>query len=55
MIPFSLVAAVVFAGAFILAGWTIITMFAAYRDKIVAALNFHPIPREYRAGERLQP
>jgi hypothetical protein len=46
MIPFSPVAAVVFAGAFILAGWTIITTLAAYRDKIAAALLFEPIPQD---------
>lgn len=42
----SQIAALVFASTFLLAGWTIATMFAAYRDKMVAALLFEPIPRD---------
>lgn len=46
MSAFSQVAAVIFAGSFALAGWTIVSTFAAYRHKMAAALLFQPIPRE---------
>ncbi|GFZ83598.1 MULTISPECIES: hypothetical protein [Sphingobium] len=43
---FALVAALVFIGSFLLAAGTIIGMFLAYHDKMVAALTFEPIPQE---------
>ena len=43
---FTLVAATLFSGAFLLAMGTIVWMFAGYRDKMVAALLFEPIPQE---------
>jgi len=43
---FALIAALVFIGSFLLAAGTIIGMFLAYRDKMVAALTFEPIPQE---------
>ena len=43
---FTLVAAVVFFASVLLAAATIIGMFALYRDKMVAALLFEPIPQE---------
>jgi hypothetical protein len=42
----SLVAALVFFAAFLLAIGTMAGMFALYRDKIVAALLFEPLPQE---------
>lgn len=44
MSAFSQIAAVIFACSFLLAGWTILSMFAAYRHKMAAALLFEPIP-----------
>jgi hypothetical protein len=41
---FTLVAATLFSGAFLLAMGTIVWMFAHYHDKMVAALQFEPIP-----------
>ncbi|CAD7335254.1 hypothetical protein [Sphingobium sp. S6] len=46
MSAFSQIAAVIFVSAFLLAGWTIGSMFAAYRHKIAAALLFEPMPRD---------
>lgn len=46
MSAFSQIAAVIFLAAFALAGWTIVSMLAAYRHKMVAALLFEPIPQE---------
>lgn len=43
---FTLIAAIIFMGSFLLAAGTIIGMFLAYHDKMVAALTFAPIPRE---------
>lgn len=43
---FALIAALVFIGSFLLAAGTIISMLALYRDKMVAALLFEPIPQE---------
>lgn len=43
---FTLVAATVFFAAFLLAASTIVGMFALYRDKMIAALLFEPIPQE---------
>lgn len=43
---FTIVAATVFFAAFLLAAATIVAMFAMYRDKMVAALLFEPIPQE---------
>lgn len=43
---FTIVAASVFFAAFLLAAGTVIGMFALYRDKMVAALLFEPIPQE---------
>lgn len=43
---FALIAALVFTGSFLLAASTIISMFLAYHDKMVAALTFEPIPQE---------
>lgn len=43
---FALVAACVFIGSFLLAAGTIVGMFLAYHDKMVAALTFEPIPQE---------
>jgi hypothetical protein len=43
---FTIVAATVFFAAFLLAAGTIVAMFALYRDKMVAALLFEPIPQE---------
>jgi hypothetical protein len=43
---FTLVAATLFSGAFLFAIGTMFWMFAAYRDKMVAALLFEPIPQE---------
>jgi hypothetical protein len=42
---FALVAATLFSGAFLLAIGTIAWMFALYHDKMVAALQFEPIPQ----------
>ena len=42
---FTLVAATLFSAAFLLAAGTIAWMFAAYHDKMVAALLFQPIPQ----------
>lgn len=42
---FTLVAATLFSGAFLLAIGTIVWMFALYHDKMVAALQFEPIPQ----------
>ena len=44
-IMFTLVAATLFSAAFLLAAGTIAWMFAAYHDKMVAALLFQPIPQ----------
>ena len=41
---FTLVAATLFSGAFLFAMGTIVWMFAHYHDKMVAALQFEPIP-----------
>lgn len=43
---FTLVAATVFFAAFLLAASTIVGMLALYRDKMVAALLFEPIPQQ---------
>jgi len=43
---FTVIAATVFLAAFLLAAGTIVGMFALYRDKMVAALLFEPIPQE---------
>ncbi|WP_022681268.1 hypothetical protein [Sphingobium bisphenolivorans] len=43
---FTVIAGIVFVGAFLLAVGTIIGMFALYRDKMIAALLFEPIPQE---------
>ncbi|SCW67460.1 hypothetical protein SAMN02927924_02028 [Sphingobium faniae] len=43
---FTLIAAIIFCASFLLAIATIIGMFALYRDKMVAALLFEPIPQE---------
>ncbi|NIJ16100.1 hypothetical protein FHS54_001066 [Sphingobium vermicomposti] len=45
-IMFTVIAATVFLAAFLLAAGTIVSMFALYRDKMVAALLFEPIPQE---------
>lgn len=42
----SLVAALVFFAAFLLAVGTMAGMFALYRDKMMAALLFEPLPKE---------
>jgi len=42
---FTLVAATLFSAAFLLAMGTIVWMFAHYHDKMVAALQFEPIPQ----------
>ncbi|RYM07395.1 hypothetical protein EWH12_19245 [Sphingobium cupriresistens] len=41
---FTLIAATLFSAAFLLAMGTIMWMFAHYHDKMVAALQFEPIP-----------
>ncbi len=41
---FAIVAGLVFSIAFILALGTMVVMFALYRDKMIAALLFEPIP-----------
>lgn len=43
---FAMIAATIFFAAFLLATATILGMFALYRDKMIAALLFEPIPRE---------
>ena len=43
---FTFIAATLFSAAFLLAAGTIVWMFALYRDKMVAALLFEPIPQE---------
>lgn len=43
---FTVVAAIIFFAAFLLAATTISTMFALYREKMIAALLFGPIPQE---------
>jgi hypothetical protein len=43
---FALVAAALFSAAFLLAIGTIAWMFALYHDKMVAALQFQPIPQQ---------
>lgn len=45
---FTLIAAIVFFTAFLLAATTITMMLALYRDKMIAALLFEPIPQETR-------
>lgn len=45
-IMFTVVAACVFFSAFLLAAGTIGGMFALYRDKMMAALLFEPMPQE---------
>ncbi len=45
ILMFALVAATLFSGAFLLAIGTIAWMFALYHDKMVAALQFEPIPQ----------
>lgn len=52
MSAFSQIAAAVFSAAFLLAGWTIVSMFAAYRHKMTAALLFEPIPRDQQDNIR---
>lgn len=42
---FTLVAAILFSAAFLLAIGTIAWMFALYHDKMIAALQFEPIPQ----------
>ncbi|MBH1993162.1 MAG: hypothetical protein I8H86_09750 [Sphingomonadaceae bacterium] len=42
---FAMIAATLFSAAFLLAVSTIVWMFALYRDKMVAALLFEPIPQ----------
>ena len=42
---FTIVAATLFSAAFLLAVGTIVGMVALYRDKMVAALLFEPIPQ----------
>lgn len=42
---FTIVAATLFSAAFLLAIGTMAWMFLAYRDKMVAALLFEPIPQ----------
>ncbi|MEJ7925570.1 hypothetical protein WG908_02225 [Sphingobium sp. AN641] len=42
---FAIVAGLVFSAAFILAAFVIVMMLAAYRDKMIAALLFEPIPQ----------
>ncbi|MEC3911794.1 hypothetical protein U5A82_15350 [Sphingobium sp. CR2-8] len=42
---FTLVAATLFSAAFLLSMGTIVWMFAHYHDKMVAALQFEPIPQ----------
>lgn len=42
---FTLVAATLFSAAFLLSIGTIVWMFAHYHDKMVAALQFEPIPQ----------
>jgi hypothetical protein len=42
---FTLVAATLFSAAFLLSVGTIVWMFAHYHDKMVAALQFEPIPQ----------
>jgi hypothetical protein len=46
MTPFAQIAGLIFAAAFLLAYWTIATMFAAYWPKIIAALECQPIPQD---------
>ncbi|EQB09299.1 hypothetical protein L288_06020 [Sphingobium quisquiliarum P25] len=43
---FTIIAATIFLAAFLLAAGTIVGMFALYRDKMIAALLFEPIPQE---------
>lgn len=45
---FTIVAAIIFFGATLLAIGTMLWMFATYHDKMVAALLFQPIPQEPR-------
>lgn len=42
----ALIAAILFAAAFALSIGTIAVMLVRYRDKMMAALLFEPIPRE---------
>lgn len=42
---FTIVAATVFFGAFLLAAGVIVGMFALYHEKMAAALLFEPIPQ----------
>lgn len=42
---FTIIAATLFSAAFLLAMGTIVWMFAHYHDKMVAALQFEPIPQ----------
>ena len=42
---FTIIAATLFSAAFLLAMGTIIWMFVLYHDKMVAALQFEPIPQ----------
>lgn len=43
---FTIVAATVFFGAFLLAAGVIVGMFALYHEKMAAALLFEPIPQQ---------
>ena len=43
---FTMIAATIFFAAFLLAGATIVGMFVLYRDKMIAALLFEPIPQQ---------
>lgn len=42
---FAIIAGLVFSAAFTLAASVIVMMMAAYRDKMIAALLFEPIPQ----------
>ena len=43
---FALTAATLFFLAFILSGAVIVWMFSSYRDKIIAAVLFEPLPKD---------
>lgn len=45
ILMFALVAATLFSAAFLLATGTIAWMFAHYHEKMIAALQFEPIPQ----------
>ena len=51
---FALTAAAIFFVAIVLSGATIVWMFSSYRDKIIAAVLYHPIPKDEPAYRMME-